>query len=249
MPVAELLAETVAEAEVTARVAGPRRRVHRATCSRPDWPCAPTAAGCTRCWSTCWTTPRGTARPGSAVSVVGPHRGGAAGRSRSRDEGPGIAPEDRERVFHRFTRGERAVGGGTGLGLAIARWAVELHGGRIAVGSTPTRRRRAAGSGSRCRERVVTADHEVPVERDTSGPATMARRSSPPLFGDRWPGRPSRRRALLGAVAAAGLAFAVAVPTGATGVGWLSPWRSCSPPRSPCSGTRATATRPAYPAR
>jgi signal transduction histidine kinase len=49
------------------------------------------------------------------------------------DEGPGIAPEDRDRVFHRFTRGDRAVGGGTGLGLAIARWAVDLHGGDIAV--------------------------------------------------------------------------------------------------------------------
>ena len=49
------------------------------------------------------------------------------------DEGPGIAPEDRDRVFHRFTRGDRAVGGGTGLGLAIARWAVDLHGGDIVV--------------------------------------------------------------------------------------------------------------------
>ncbi len=49
------------------------------------------------------------------------------------DDGPGIAAADRERVFHRFTRGERAAGGGTGLGLAIARWVVDLHGGRIAV--------------------------------------------------------------------------------------------------------------------
>ena len=49
------------------------------------------------------------------------------------DEGPGIAPEDRDRVFERFTRGDRAVGGGTGLGLAIARWAVDLHGGEIVV--------------------------------------------------------------------------------------------------------------------
>jgi signal transduction histidine kinase len=53
------------------------------------------------------------------------------------DQGPGIAAADRERVFHRFTRGERPVGGGTGLGLAIARWAVELHGGRIAVVQSP----------------------------------------------------------------------------------------------------------------
>ena len=50
-----------------------------------------------------------------------------------RDQGPGIAVADRERVFERFVRGERAGGGGTGLGLAIARWAVDLHGGTIAV--------------------------------------------------------------------------------------------------------------------
>jgi signal transduction histidine kinase len=49
-----------------------------------------------------------------------------------KDEGPGIAPADRERMFQRFVRGERA-GGGTGLGLAIARWVVELHGGDIRV--------------------------------------------------------------------------------------------------------------------
>lgn len=55
------------------------------------------------------------------------------------DEGPGIAPADRQRVFQRFTRGNspvqtgRASTGGTGLGLAIVRWAVELHGGTVAV--------------------------------------------------------------------------------------------------------------------
>ncbi|WP_084719139.1 sensor histidine kinase [Streptacidiphilus carbonis] len=55
------------------------------------------------------------------------------------DQGPGIRPEDRHRVFERFSRGSgpSAQGpgsdGGTGLGLAIARWAVDLHGGTIAV--------------------------------------------------------------------------------------------------------------------
>ena len=53
------------------------------------------------------------------------------------DEGPGIPPEQRDRVFERFTRGERAGGGGTGLGLAIARWVVQLHGGTIAVVDRP----------------------------------------------------------------------------------------------------------------
>jgi signal transduction histidine kinase len=49
------------------------------------------------------------------------------------DEGPGIPPAERIRVFERFTRGAVAGHGGTGLGLAIARWVVELHGGTIAV--------------------------------------------------------------------------------------------------------------------
>ncbi|MEA2150670.1 MAG: hypothetical protein QOD69_2500 [Solirubrobacteraceae bacterium] len=49
------------------------------------------------------------------------------------DEGPGIAPENLERVFERFRRGDGAPGGagGAGLGLAIARWIVDLHGGEI----------------------------------------------------------------------------------------------------------------------
>ncbi|MFJ8492121.1 ATP-binding protein [Streptomyces sp. NPDC094038] len=55
------------------------------------------------------------------------------------DEGPGIPRSEWHRVFERFNRGavRRPHGpgsdGGTGLGLAIARWAVDLHGGRIGV--------------------------------------------------------------------------------------------------------------------
>ena len=50
------------------------------------------------------------------------------------DNGPGIAPEDRERVFDRFYRAKTGKDGeasGTGLGLAIARSAVEANGGRV----------------------------------------------------------------------------------------------------------------------
>ena len=57
------------------------------------------------------------------------------------DEGPGIAPADRRRVFERFTRGGRQgdepATGGTGLGLAIVRWAVHLHGGTVEVVDSP----------------------------------------------------------------------------------------------------------------
>jgi len=54
------------------------------------------------------------------------------------DEGPGIAPEHRARVFDRFYRVDEARSrdrGGAGLGLAIAWWAVEAHGGRIELES------------------------------------------------------------------------------------------------------------------
>ena len=50
------------------------------------------------------------------------------------DDGPGIPPARRERVFDRFNRseaGRERASGGSGLGLGIARSIVELHGGRI----------------------------------------------------------------------------------------------------------------------
>jgi signal transduction histidine kinase len=56
------------------------------------------------------------------------------------DDGPGIGPADRARVFDRFTRLDDARSrdeGGSGLGLPIAREIVEAHGGRIAIGDGP----------------------------------------------------------------------------------------------------------------
>jgi heavy metal sensor kinase len=53
------------------------------------------------------------------------------------DTGPGIPPEDRERVFERFVRLDPArAAGGAGLGLAIARWVAEAHGGTVRVVSS-----------------------------------------------------------------------------------------------------------------
>ncbi|MHC1791299.1 sensor histidine kinase [Solidesulfovibrio sp.] len=52
------------------------------------------------------------------------------------DQGPGIAPEERQRVFERFYRVERhrsKTPGSTGLGLAIVKHIIERHGGRIWV--------------------------------------------------------------------------------------------------------------------
>jgi signal transduction histidine kinase len=50
------------------------------------------------------------------------------------DDGPGIPPAERERVFDRFYRGAGAPEGGSGLGLAIVRRVAELHGGRVELG-------------------------------------------------------------------------------------------------------------------
>jgi signal transduction histidine kinase len=56
------------------------------------------------------------------------------------DNGPGIPESQLEHIFERFTRGDAGLTqrvGGTGLGLAISKSLVELHGGTIAVSSTP----------------------------------------------------------------------------------------------------------------
>jgi two-component system OmpR family sensor kinase len=56
------------------------------------------------------------------------------------DDGPGIAPEQRDRVFDRFHRtdtGRARKKGGAGLGLAIARAVVQAHGGKIWAGESP----------------------------------------------------------------------------------------------------------------
>jgi len=50
------------------------------------------------------------------------------------DSGPGVPPNELERIFERFYRGEPSrhrESGGTGLGLAIARGLVQAHHGRI----------------------------------------------------------------------------------------------------------------------
>lgn len=74
------------------------------------------------------------------------------------DQGPGIAPEHRERIFDRFYRVDPArsrEAGGFGLGLAIARWAVEAHDGQILVEGE-------AGQGATFRIRLPLAPPPAP---------------------------------------------------------------------------------------
>jgi signal transduction histidine kinase len=51
------------------------------------------------------------------------------------DDGPGVAPDQRETIFERYRRGTRSSG--TGLGLAIVSEIALLHGGSVAVGDAP----------------------------------------------------------------------------------------------------------------
>jgi len=58
------------------------------------------------------------------------------------DQGPGIAPDHRQKIFERFYRVDKArsrASGGAGLGLAIARWAIERQGGHVELESEPGR--------------------------------------------------------------------------------------------------------------
>ncbi|GGB48890.1 hypothetical protein GCM10011502_22690 [Oceanisphaera marina] len=61
------------------------------------------------------------------------------------DNGIGIAPEQQDRIFQRFTQADESIGrryGGTGLGLAISKRLIEAMGGSMTLQSTP-------GQGSR----------------------------------------------------------------------------------------------------
>lgn len=64
------------------------------------------------------------------------------------DSGPGVSPEDRDRIFERFVRGRAAGrrdgGDGTGLGLSLAVEHIRLHQGRVWVED-----RTADGGGAR----------------------------------------------------------------------------------------------------
>ena len=77
--------------------------------------------------------------PGGVVRVSAGVRGERV-RVTVDDDGPGIPPAERERIFDRFHRTDFSRtrrGGGSGLGLAIAKAIVEAHRGRIWAEASP----------------------------------------------------------------------------------------------------------------
>jgi two-component system OmpR family sensor kinase len=76
-------------------------------------------------------TPAGTAVRASV------HRDGAAVVLTVEDDGPGVPPDLRERIFDRFVRGDGDSGSrsGSGLGLAIVKAVADSHGGAVELES------------------------------------------------------------------------------------------------------------------
>ena len=101
------------------------------------------------------------------------------------DDGPGVPPEMRERIFERFVRADGDRGGSTGLGLAIVKAVAVAHGGDVVLED--------AGPGARFvvdLPRVDAADPDAPGGDDAGDAAT-----------DEAPGV-SRRTALARTIAA-----------------------------------------------
>jgi signal transduction histidine kinase len=101
------------------------------------------------------------------------------------DDGAGIAPDERDRIFERFARLDEARdqdAGGTGLGLAISKEIVTAHRGTIYVADSPV--------GARFEIRLPAAEPSVgspeddpatseKIEDKTESPASAAARLSP----------------------------------------------------------------------
>ena len=78
--------------------------------------------------------------PGGAVTVAVGQGSGGDGRLEVADQGPGVPPAMREKIFEPFARmpaSRSRADAGSGLGLAIARRLVELHEGTLAVDDGP----------------------------------------------------------------------------------------------------------------
>ena len=74
------------------------------------------------------------ARDGGALRLELTERDGMAEIALT-DNGPGIPPDEQDRIFDRFAQGTSGAAQGFGLGLALARWVIEEQGGTIAVES------------------------------------------------------------------------------------------------------------------
>jgi two-component system sensor histidine kinase KdpD len=85
----------------------------------------------------CLDNANGIAPEGTSITVA-LRRDGTMLRFSVEDEGPGVRPEDQQRIFEPFQRGETGAANGTGLGLAITKGIVQALGGSLGVESPLT---------------------------------------------------------------------------------------------------------------
>jgi two-component system sensor histidine kinase KdpD len=127
--------------------------------------------------------------PGTTIRVVAGRAEGEMIRIAVEDQGKGIPPEMRERVFDKFFRATRdgdAGGGhspaGTGMGLAIARGIVEAHSGHIRVEG------RAGGTGARVVFTLPIGDEETVADRPRGAAPEQTVPGPPPAASSGKPG-------------------------------------------------------------
>ncbi|MFM9164976.1 MAG: sensor histidine kinase, partial [Solirubrobacterales bacterium] len=94
---------------------------------------------------------------GTRISVQVGRDGGRA-RLVVEDDGPGIEPEQRKRIFDRFVRRGGDSGSSTGLGLAIVRAVAESHAGSVTLAD--------AAPGSRFTVDLPLAANALPPDRE-----------------------------------------------------------------------------------
>jgi two-component system sensor histidine kinase BaeS len=154
------------------------------------------------------------------------------------DDGPGVAPADRERAFERFgTLADPAGGaatGGTGLGLAIARWVATLHSGAIRFADPPGASgallrvdlplRPPARPSAPTRQEAPAPANPVPpppappIYPGHPGAAVTPAPILEPLFGRFWPDVPGGSRTLVLAATGVGVLAGLVLPNHSAGL-------------------------------
>jgi len=115
-------------------------------------------------------------------------------RIKVEDNGPGVPPEDRDRIFDRFARGTAAAGtrgrgGGSGLGLALVAEHAKVHGGRAWVEDAPSGGARFVVELPLAPDELVeaNADEELATDEDLDV-APPAPPPDPRSIDPEWPG-------------------------------------------------------------
>lgn len=93
------------------------------------------------------------------------------------DDGTGVDPADRQRIFQRFARleeGRTRDSGGAGLGLALSRRVVEHHGGHVHVEDSPT--------GGACFVVTLPSAHWSPDDGAGEAQAAVGDSTNPPMY-------------------------------------------------------------------